>query len=114
MRANFKMENQNITMVKGDTLSFGVMCKNQDGAPIEFDTAFFTCKKNGSDTGNIFRKSLNNGITFNDKGAYIVRVAPEDTQNVEIGRYFYDMEVGVGDDVFTILKGILEIEQDIS
>ena len=114
MRANFKMENQNITMTKGDTLSFGFVCEDQDGEPIELDTAFFTCKKNPSSTTNIFRKSLGNGITFNNEGAYIVRVAPEDTQHTVIGRYFYDLEVGVGDDIFTILKGILEIEQDIS
>ena len=40
MRTNFKMENQNITMTKGDTLSFGVQCEDQEGAPIEFDTAY--------------------------------------------------------------------------
>ena len=114
MRSNFKMENQNITMTKGDTLSFGVECKNQDGAPIVFDTAYFTCKKNPSNTGNLFRKSLGNGITYNNDGAYVVRVAPEDTAQAEIGRYYYDLEVGVGNDVFTILKGILEIEQDLS
>lgn len=114
MRTNFKMENQNITMTKGDTLSFGVQCEDQEGEPIEFDTAYFTCKKNPSDIGNIFKKSLDNGITYNDEGAYIVRVAPEDTAQAEIGRYYYDLEVGVGDDIFTILKGILEVEQDIS
>lgn len=113
MRTNFKMENQNITMTKGDTLSFGVECKDQYGAPIVFDTAFFTCKKSGSDIENVFKKSLNDGITYSG-GAYVVRVAPEDTANVEIGRYFYDMQVGAGDDIFTIMKGILEIEQDIS
>lgn len=114
MRANFKMENQNITMTKGDTLSFGVVCEDQEGQPIEFDTAYFTCKKNPSDLNNIFRKSLNNGITYNGEGAYIVRVAPEDTKYTEAGRYYYDLEVGEGNDIFTILKGILEIEQDIS
>lgn len=107
------MENQNITMVKGDTLSFGVACEDQEGDPIELDTAYFTCKKNPSSTGNLFRKSLGNGITYNDDH-YVIRVAPEDTAHAEIGRYYYDLEVGVGDDIFTILKGILEIEQDIS
>ena len=113
MRANFKMEDQNITMVKGDTLSFAIICKDQYNERIEFDTAYFTCKKNPSDGWNLFRKSLEDGISLVEDH-YVVRVSPEDTKYADPGRYYYDLEVGVDDDIFTIMKGILEIEQDIS
>lgn len=113
MRTNFKMENKNITMTKGDTLAFNVEVTDQNGELIEFDSAYFTCKKMSTDDENIFQKSLGDGITFLDD-CYVVRVAPEDTKYIEAGRYFYDMEIGVGDDIFTIIKGLLEIEQDVS
>lgn len=113
MRSNFRMENKNITMVRGDTLSFNVEVTDSDGEIIEVDSAYFTCKKISTDDSNIFKKALGAGITQNEDGI-TVRVAPEDTRNVNAGQYFYDMQLGVGEDIFTILKGVLEIEQDVS
>lgn len=118
MRTNFTMvnlniENQNITMTKGDTLSFGVECSDQHDNMIEFDTAFFTCKKNLTDETYLFQKSLGDGISLVDSH-YVVRVAPEDTENAVPGRYYYDMQVGVGDDIYTIIKGALDIDFDVT
>ena len=113
MRSNFKMENKNITMVRGDTLSFNVEVTDADGEIIEVDSAYFTCKKISTDDSNVFKKALGAGITQDEDGM-TVRVAPEDTRNVNAGQYFYDMQIGVGEDIFTILKGVLEIEQDVS
>lgn len=112
MRTNFKMENKNITMTKGDTLSFNVIAMDTNGEPMVVDSADFTCKKLGTETSNVFRKSLGAGITQDD-GMITVRVAPEDT-NINAGRYFYDMQIGVGSDIFTVMKGVLEIEQDVT
>ncbi len=113
MRTNFKMENKNITMTRGDTLAFNVFVTDADGNAITVDSADFTCKKMGTDVLNVFRKSLNAGIT-QDEECLTVRVAPEDTENVDAGQYFYDCQIGVNNDVFTILKGILSIEQDVT
>lgn len=108
MRSNFKMENKNITMVKGDTLAFGIEIEGLDQ---DLDTAYFTCKKSYTDP-DMFRKSLGHGITKVDTGQYAVRVAPADTKDLEAGRYYYDLEIGANGDIFTIMKGVLEIEQD--
>ena len=62
---------------------------------------------------NLFKKSLGNGITKTDDG-YVVRVAPADTKNAEIGKYFYDLQIGVNNDIFTVLKGVLELTYDVS
>lgn len=113
MRSNLKMENKNITMVRGDTLSFNVEVTDAGGDLIEIDSAYFTCKKLSTDDSNVFQKALGSGISMLDD-CYVVRVAPEDTRNVNAGQYFYDMQIGVGEDIFTILKGVLEIEQDVS
>ena len=112
MRTNFQMEYQNITMIRGDTLSFNVEVIDKEGNPITADSAFFTCKK-AIVNEIVFQKSLNSGISQSD-GLMCVRVAPEDTADIDQGRYYYDFQIGVGNDVFTIMIGMLSIEQDIS
>lgn len=113
MRTNFKMEDKNITMTKGDTLSFNIIVTDSDGNAVTVDSADFTCKKIPQDEHNVFKKSIGAGIT-QDEDCLTIRVAPEDTESVDAGRYFYDCQIGVDSDVFTILKGILTIEQDVT
>ena len=113
MRTNFQMENQNITMVRGDTLAFNVEVFDEDGNVVLVDSADFTCKKKPLGDENIFHKALGAGIVQSD-GLLSVRVAPEDTKEVDAGRYFYDLCLGVDDDVYTVMKGILTIEQDVT
>ena len=109
--------NDNLKMTRGDTFAFGIEIKglNQD-----LDTAYFTCKENFDDTTPIFQKSLGNGIEKDEETSteevyyYKIRVAPEDTNNVEAKNYYYDLEIGANSDIFTILKGILKIENDVT
>lgn len=112
-RTNFKMEDQNITMIKGDTLAFNCEAFDETQAPVTLDSAFFTCKKDPIGQITVFQKALGSGIVQVD-GLISVRVAPEDTLDVEAGRYFYDFVIGVNEDVFTIMRGILTIEQDVT
>lgn len=112
MRSTFNMEDEYITMTRGDTLSFGMEVTDEEGDGIELDTAFFTCKKSYSDDEYVFQKSLTSGISMIEAGQYAVRVAPADTKDLDAGKYFYDLEIGVNGDVFTVKKGVLEIEAD--
>jgi len=93
-----------IRMIKGDTMKFS----------ISFDTATtlasadFTAKN--IDTGTVvFHKSLSDGITQNQGGSYTVRVAPADTSSLAEGRYSYDLQIGIGEDIYTLLIGALDI-----
>ena len=99
----------NITMIRGDTLSFGI---EYDGTEQDLDTAYFTCRNGVGSEQVIFQKSLGFGIEKQDTGKYVVRVAPSDTANVEAGTYYYDFQVGINGDIFTLLIGALIIEQD--
>lgn len=107
----------NMEMKRGDTLSFAVEIKFDEDVQ-ELETAFFTCKMNYDDNTPIFQKRLGNGISLAEKYGnilyYIVRVAPRDTENVEVGQYYFDMEIGINGDVFTILDGVLNIENDVT
>jgi len=107
--------NLNLEMTKGDTLSFGVEIYNLGQ---NLDAAYFTCKTNYDDEMTVFQKSLGDGITLDNSDEsgnyfYKVRIAPEDTENVEVGKYYYDLQIEANSDVFTILKGVLTIDYDV-
>lgn len=99
-----------IRMPRGDTLSFGL---EFEGLDQDLDTAYFTCRKSFTEAA-VFQKSIGHGITKQETGKYVVRVAPEDTKDLEAGKYYYDLEISANGDVFTILKGVLELEQDVT
>lgn len=113
MRTNFQFQDQNISMVKGDTLQFNVQVFDENGDPMTIDSAFMTCKERPNSTDKVFQKSLGDGIVQSD-GLILVRVAPEDTSEVEAGQYFYDLQIGIGQDRYTIMIGVLSLEQDVT
>lgn len=105
------MKDTNLTMVKGDTLAFGVEIEGLDH---DLATAYFSCKKDPNDDEYVFQKELNDGISKVETGKYRVRVAPADTASLEIGDYYYDLQIGVNSDIYTILRGKLTIEYEIT
>ena len=106
------LKDTNMNMVRGDTKSFAFEVEGMDEQ--EFDSIKFTCKKNYTDTTPVFQKTLGDGISEVKDGRYVVRIAPEDTENVALGDYLYDLEMRVNGDVFTILRGKLRIVYDIT
>ena len=108
MQTNYS--NKNFKMVVGDTESFGFEITGVSG----IDAAFFSCKRESQDTSYLFQKSLGDGIEQRENNRFVVRVAPEDTQNLSPGQYYYDLEVGANGDVFTILRGILTLVPEIT
>lgn len=103
--------NKSLIMVKGDTFAFGL---EFEGLDQDLDSAYFSCKKNISDETYTFQKTLEDGIEKVETNKYRVRVAPEDTADVEAGKYYYDLQIGANDDVYTIIKGVLTIESEIT
>ena len=98
-----------ITMTRGDTLAFNLRLK---GLEDNLDSAYFTVTQPESlGFVQIFQKSLNDGITNLGDGLYSVRVAPEDTVQMFPKAYLYDIEIGIGEDVFTPFAGELKLER---
>lgn len=105
---------KNIKNVRGDTYSIGF---KTEGINKELDNVYFTCRDNLTDESEVlFQKKLNDGITLVDEDegiySYNVRVAPEDTRNIQPGTYYYDLQININDDIFTIMKGKFIILQD--
>lgn len=115
MYASFDMKNEYLTMIKGDTLAFNMEIENMTN-PLA--SAYFSCRKNYDDVNYAFQKTLSNGITLlshtNGVGLYLVKVAPEDTETLEAGQYHYDLQIGIGDDIYTVIKGVLELDEDVT
>lgn len=108
MQTNYS--NKNFKMVVGDTESFGFEITGVSG----IDAAFFSCKRESQDISYLFQKSFGDGIEQRENNRFVVRIAPEDTQNLSPGQYYYDLEVGANGDVFTILRGILTLVPEIT
>ena len=108
-----------IAMIKGDTMSFGFQMQGLDGsAP---SSIIFSCKEDPEDDTAIFTSSLSEGGIWLDEEdeetdtlTYGVRVAPYKTKNLDTGRYFYDLQIAVNADVFTLMKGRLQLEYDVT
>ena len=107
---------KNFEVIKGDTLAFAVEI-GFDEKPNEIDEMLFTVKRNADD-GNLFQERLNHGIEkvaeVGNKLYYRVRASPWDTRMLEAGLYHYDLEICVNGDVFTILNGLLIVENEIT
>jgi len=107
--------NNNLFMVRGDTFRFSVEI---EGLEEDLTSAYFSCKKNKDDTTYVFQKSLGNGISktaeTETSKTYEVVVAPEDTEEAEDGKYFYDLQIEVDGEVYTPLLAILTIEKDVT
>ena len=116
VRTNFTMEDKYIRMTRGDTLSFGIQLYDETGTPFgqDLERAHFTCKSNRSDKRFLFQKSLSDGVSKVGQGSYAVRVAPSDTADAKPGKYFYDLEIGCNGDVLTVMRGVIEITQDVT
>ena len=100
----------NLVMTRGDTLAFSFEVEGIDN----LDEAYFTCKLNHDDDTYIFQKDLTDGISVVEAGKYRVRLAPADTEDIELGSYYYDLKIKKNGDAFTILKGVLDIEYNVT
>ena len=108
------MTKYDMSMVRGDTLVF--FFKINELSSNRVDSLMFTCKQNDTDDAEIFQKTIGDGITLVDseENLWKVRVAPEDTAGITGGKYVYDIQLGIGDDIYTPIKGKMTIIQDVT
>lgn len=111
MEDNMRTLAKDFQMIRGDTLSFDVVMSGIDTSSVE--SLYLSAKRNRSDTEYVFQKSLSDGITLTE-GRYRIRVAPEDTENIDPGRYPYDLEVTISGDVYTLMQGKINVQEDVT
>lgn len=77
----------------------------------------FTVKKSDKDTVHLFQKNFDNGVVNetedgDDHQTFSVYLDPEDTYDLEPGKYVYDLQLVLGSDVGTLIKGSFTILSD--
>lgn len=104
------MDKKRIQMIRGDTLSFQVEFVDPIGS---INSVYFTCRRSPNES-IVFQKSINNGVSLIDGSSFRVKISPNDTKDLPARTYVYDLQVGIGSDVYTVLIGDFDIEQDIT
>lgn len=108
--------NQNIEMVRNDTLAFNFELQGLQGEVPS--NIIFSCTDNPSNTA-IFTLDTTSGITLEDYVdetdtlIYSVRIDPEVTENLDITRYYYDMVMLYDGDRLTLMRGRLDLLYNI-
>ena len=102
----------NITMTRGDTYAFD--CGMPSDIVDSIDAMVLSVKNRPTDRVYVFQKSIGDGIEKHDDHTYRVRIAPEDTERLIPGKYVYDLELTIGEDVYTPLSGTIKLVQDIT
>lgn len=107
---------KNFQMMRGDTYIFSVKF-NGFNADRNVESMYFTCSSNLISESLEFWLSFENGITRSadkDEYVYFIKIDPDSTRNMLPGVYFYDLQVTIDGDVFTILEGDLTIKADVT
>ena len=103
---------ENFVMTRGDTLAFGVELEGV--AAQEIDAVYFSVKADRNDTNYVFQKTLGNGVEIVDENHLSIRTSPLDTATLEPNNYYYDLQIDIGNDTYTILAGKLTIKKGIT
>ena len=105
-----------IRHVKGDTYSCALIVEDFDQ---ELYSVYFTCRDGQNDNSEIlFEAGLGDGVSIVEYDAetntrkYAIRVSPAKTKDLQVGTYYYDLQISVNYDVFTIMRGKFILEQD--
>lgn len=110
---------QNIDIVKGDTLAFCFQLSGL-GSNAEYTALsvnFAVAEHYGEDA--IIDVDTFNGIELTDYNAesdtatFTVCVAPYMTKDLDLGRYYYDLQIADGDNVITLMRGIFTLVYEV-
>lgn len=105
----------NIDAIRGDTLNIQIEIEPDTVLDLTSDDVniTFSCKQSATAAPYIFQKDKTAVTTLGDN-IFMLRIAPEDTNDIIPGYYNYDIELQVGDDIYTLALGRLHIEADIT
>lgn len=105
----------NIDMIRGDTVNIQFEIESDTVLDLTSDDfeITFSLKRSATDNAYVFQKDKT-AVTSPADNVFILRVAPEDTVNLIPGYYYYDLQLNIGEDIFTIAIGKLHLEIDIT
>ena len=105
----------NIDVIRGDTVNIQFEIDSDTVLDLSSENfnVTFSLKRAATDTAYVFQKDKT-AVTSIADNTFILRVAPEDTEDLIPGYYYYDLQIQVGDDTYTIALGKLQLIRDIT
>lgn len=88
-----QISGRNMSMIRGDSESITIRCKNPDGSLHPFergDTVYFTVKWSPNADEKLMQKVVTD---FGGKGEAVIEITPEDTKALDFGAYKYDVQL---------------------
>lgn len=105
-----------IEMARGDIYSFSFGVYLDDAMYTgELDNIYFTVKRHHYDHPFLFQKKLSDGTIASDgAGAYVVVINPEDTDNLNVGEYDFDIEIVKLPEIKRTFAGTLILTKEVT
>ena len=105
----------NLDIIRGDTVNIQFEIESDTVLDLTSDDfeITFSLKRSATDNAYVFQKDKT-AVTSPADNVFILRVAPEDTVNLIPGYYYYDLQLNIGTDVYTIAIGKIHLEIDIT
>jgi len=107
---------QDLSIVRGTSNVFGLVVTDADGDPFIIESGqvlVFGVKKRPKDEDRVLIKTITHSV---DDGTYYLELTPADTADLEPGKYFYDVGLQHGANVFfnVIEASVFEIKPNIT
>jgi hypothetical protein len=112
--------NQNIDMVRGDTLAFSFQLAGLGSRSAYEDLIVTFAVAEHYDDESIIEVISPNGIeleeydTAKDTATFSVNVAPNMTKTLDLNRYYYDLQIKDDNNVITLMRGRLTLLWDVA
>jgi hypothetical protein len=112
--------NQNIDMVRGDTLAFSFQLAGLGSRSAYEDLIVTFAVAEHYDDESIIEVISPNGIeleeydTASDTATFSLNVAPNMTKTLDLNRYYYDLQIKDDNNVITLMRGRLTILWDVA
>ena len=105
----------NLDIIRGDTVNIQFEVESDTVLDLNSDDfeITFSLKRSATDNAYVFQKDKM-AVTSPADNVFILRVAPEDTVNLIPGYYYYDLQLNIGTDVYTIAIGKIHLEIDVT
>ena len=116
----FNAVNRNIDMVRGDNLAFNFQLSGL-GSSSAYEALLVTfAVAEQYDDVTIIECTKGNGISLEsydaakDTATFSVFVAPNKTKNLDLARYYYDLQIKDSSNVVTLMRGRLTLVYDVA
>lgn len=108
---------KNLEVTRGDTAKYRLKILTSNDVEIttnDITNIYFSVKENFKNTDVLLQKQLNDGITLGEDGYYHIVISSTDTDELSFGDYYYDIQLNITNEKYTIVKGIFKIDWEIT